>query len=71
MKRILIVVDMQNDFITGELPAEGADKIIPNVVKKMTQKWDLVYLTRDTHYGGSYEESLEGKNDTWTLFVAV
>lgn len=32
--KVLIVVDMQNDFIYGALGSEEARKIAPNVVKK-------------------------------------
>ena len=33
--KVLIVVDMQNDFITGSLGAKEAQAIVPNVVKKL------------------------------------
>ena len=48
--KLLIVVDMQNDFVTGPLATEGAQKIVPNVVEKLKAK-DYSYLifTRDTH----------------------
>ena len=31
MKKLLIVVDMQNDFVTGALGTKEAEKIVPNV----------------------------------------
>ena len=34
MKKILICIDCQNDFITGSLRNEEAIKTIPNLVKK-------------------------------------
>lgn len=34
MKKLLVVVDMQNDFIDGSLGTEEAKKIVPAVVKK-------------------------------------
>ena len=39
-KKLLIVVDMQNDFTTGALRNEDAIAIIPNVVKKVKQALD-------------------------------
>ena len=38
MKKILIVVDMQNDFIDGSLGTSEAVKIVPNVINKV-EKW--------------------------------
>ena len=35
MRRILIVVDMQNDFVTGALGSEDAQKILPGVRAKI------------------------------------
>lgn len=60
MKKLLIVVDMQNDFIDGSLGTKEAVAIVPNVVKKING-WDgdIIY-TRDTH-GKNYLETREGK----------
>ena len=60
MKKILVVVDMQNDFITGSLGTEEAKKIVPNVVDLLNEFNGLVYVTYDTH-GKDYFETLEGK----------
>lgn len=64
--KILVVVDMQNDFVTGALRNEEAIKIIPNVVKKIDQalKNDDVNLifTKDFHEDEDYLETEEGKN---------
>ena len=35
MKKLLIVVDMQNDFVTGALGTKEAEKIVPNVKGRM------------------------------------
>lgn len=60
MKKILIVVDMQNDFITGVLGSAEAQAIVPNVVEKV-KNWDgLMVFTRDTHFP-DYMETLEGQ----------
>lgn len=62
MRRILVVVDMQNDFIDGALGTSEAVAIVPNVVDKIKQydPWN-VYLTRDTHYE-NYMNTQEGRN---------
>jgi nicotinamidase/pyrazinamidase len=52
-KRALIVVDMQNDFITGSLGTKDAVAIVPNVVQKIKRAADFgidVIFTRDTHH---------------------
>lgn len=62
MKKILIVVDMQNDFIDGALGTAEAQSIVSNVVKKIKKyKNDTIYATRDTHRK-NYLETQEGKN---------
>lgn len=62
MKQILIVIDMQNDFISGSLGSEEAKLIVKNVVE-ICKKYTIenIYATRDTHYN-NYLETLEGKN---------
>lgn len=48
-QKILVAVDLQNDFITGTLGSEEARKIIPRVVDKI-KNWDgYIFATRDTH----------------------
>lgn len=61
--KILVVVDMQNDFITGTLGSKEAQAIVPNVVKKITECIDNNYyiaFTYDTH-DKNYLNTLEGK----------
>ena len=60
MKRILIVVDMQNDFVSGTLGSEEAQKILPAVNQRIMQAQDVVY-TLDTHTR-EYLTTQEGKN---------
>ena len=60
-KQILIVVDMQNDFITGALGSEEAKQIVGNVVEVVKSHKGDIYFTRDTH-GKNYLETQEGKN---------
>ena len=62
MKKILIVVDMQNDFIDGSLGTPEAEAIVDNVVAKInTYTKDCVYATRDTHQD-NYLQTQEGEN---------
>lgn len=50
MKKILVVVDMQNDFINGSLGTSEAENIVDNVVKKINEyNSENIYVTRDTH----------------------
>lgn len=59
--KYLIVVDMQNDFITGSLGSDFARAIVPEVVQKVKNFDGKVIFTRDTHFSG-YLQTQEGKN---------
>ena len=60
MKKLLVVVDMQEDFISGALGTAEAQAIVPAVVDAIRAfDGDVVY-TRDTH-GASYLDTSEGK----------
>ncbi|MCR5595541.1 MAG: cysteine hydrolase [Lachnospiraceae bacterium] len=61
MDKILVVVDMQNDFVTGSLGSSEAQAIVPDVVKKIENFDGTVVFTRDTH-GENYMETQEGRN---------
>lgn len=61
--RTLIVVDVQNDFVTGSLGTPEAQAIIPNVRKKIAEyreRNDKIIFTQDTH-DSNYLETSEGK----------
>ena len=59
--KLLIVVDMQNDFIDGALGSSEAVKIVP-YVKSLIENFDgEVLFTRDTHYE-NYMDTQEGHN---------
>lgn len=61
MQNILVVVDMQNDFIDGALGTKEAIAILPRV-KKLIKGFDgKIYFTRDTH-NENYMQTQEGKN---------
>ena len=61
---ILVVVDMQKDFVDGALGTPEAVAIVPAVVDKIRQyknRGDVIIATRDTH-GEDYLSTQEGKN---------
>ena len=59
MKQILIVVDMQKDFVDGALGTAEAVAILPNVVRKIDSFDGDIIVTLDTH-GEDYLQSREG-----------
>ena len=61
MQNILVVVDMQNDFIDGALGTKEAVAIVPKVAEKIRNFSGKVLFTRDTHEE-NYMETQEGKN---------
>lgn len=79
MNKTLIVIDVQNDFVTGTLNNELAQAIIPkikNKIDKYLSYGDEVIFTRDTHTA-YYLATNEGKhlpiehciNGTWGWLV--
>lgn len=61
MKKILIVVDMQKDFVDGSLGSDMAQAIVDNVTEKIRNHKGDIIVTFDTH-GENYMETAEGKN---------
>lgn len=76
MKKLLIVIDAQNDFITGALRNEEAIKSLPNLIKLINSHDGTIIATHDTHFSKiqikagwppadnqciAYENSLEGQ----------
>lgn len=62
-KKLLLVVDMQNDFVNGSLGSSQAASIVPNLVKKIAEYKRLGYkviFTQDTH-DNNYLTTQEGK----------
>lgn len=62
--KILIVIDMQKDFIDGSLGTKEAVKIVPNVASKINEfkkAGNEIVFTRDTHQA-DYLNTQEGKN---------
>ncbi len=63
-KKLLVVVDMQNDFIGGALGTQEAQNILPAVRARIAdarKEGEEVAFTRDTH-GEEYLSTQEGKN---------
>lgn len=60
MKKILIVVDMQNDFIDGALGTKEAEGIVGRVVSKIRKFDGEILVTLDTH-GRDYLQTAEGR----------
>ena len=61
MQNILVIVDMQNDFIDGALGTKEAVAIVQAVKEKIENFEGKVIFTRDTHFE-NYMETQEGKN---------
>lgn len=59
--KYLIVVDMQNDFITGSLGTKEAQAILPKVIEKVKAFEGTVIYTKDTHQA-NYLTTQEGRN---------
>ena len=61
MQKLLIVIDMQNDFIDGTLGSPEAQGIVPHVLQRVSTFAGTVLFTQDTH-AANYLETQEGKN---------
>jgi len=60
-RKILIIVDAQNDFITRALGTKEADAAVPNIVDLIKRFcWEEIICTMDTH-DDDYFDTLEGK----------
>lgn len=62
MRKILVVVDMQKDFVDGALGTKEAVSIVPAVVNKIREyDKENIFVTRDTHQK-DYLTTQEGRN---------
>lgn len=62
--KILVIVDMQNDFVTGVLGTKEAVEIVPKVrdrIQRGIEQGETVVFTRDTHEE-NYLDTQEGRN---------
>ena len=61
MKKVIVVIDMQNDFIDGSLGTKEAQAMLPRLVAKLAREREAALIfTQDTH-DASYLETQEGK----------
>ena len=79
MKKILLIVDPQNDFITGSLAVEGAKEKMMKLaeyLKNLGHKYDAICITMDTHpedhcsfkdNGGIWPEHCVIRTNGWNL----
>ncbi|MCQ2485173.1 MAG: cysteine hydrolase [Clostridia bacterium] len=76
-RKLLIVVDMQKDFVDGALGTPEAQKIVPAVCEKIRSFDGDIIFTKDTH-SSLYMDTQEGKKlpvphcikgtDGWELY---
>ena len=60
--KILVIVDMQNDFTSGVLGNNECEEVVSKVVEVINEdNYDKIFLTRDTHQK-NYLETQEGRN---------
>ena len=57
----LIIVDAQNDFITGKLAVPGAEEAVKNICHELKQTSAFPIVTQDIHDPREYALSVEGK----------
>lgn len=60
MKKFLVVVDMQKDFVDGALGSKEACAIVPAAAKKIAEFDGEIFATFDTHFD-NYMETAEGR----------
>lgn len=61
MKNVLVVVDMQKDFIDGALGTKEAEAVVDKVAEAIRSFEGDIVFTRDTHFE-NYLETQEGRN---------
>lgn len=62
MRKVIVVIDMQNDFIDGALGTKEAQVMLPHLAAKLEREKDaLLIFTQDTH-SKNYMETQEGRN---------
>ena len=58
----LIIIDAQNDFITGKLAVPRAKEAVKNICHELEQSSAFLIVTQDIHDSGEYELSVEGNH---------
>lgn len=59
-KKKLVVIDVQNDFVTGSLGTKEAQAMLPRLIEKVKTFDGEILMTRDTHEA-NYMETQEGR----------
>lgn len=60
-KKVLIIVDVQNDFVSGALGTKEAEDMLPHLIDKVKNFAGEIIMTKDTHFD-DYMNTQEGKN---------
>ena len=63
--KMLIVVDAQNDFVTGSLGSAAAQEVVPSIVERVAvarENKEFVVFTQDTHNAETICPLLRGRN---------
>lgn len=60
-KKILIIVDVQNDFVSGALGTKEAENMLLDLINKAQNFTGEILMTKDTHFD-DYMNTQEGKN---------
>lgn len=60
MSKVLLIIDVQNDFIDGTLGSPEAKAVVPNI-KQLIENFNgkIIAVTRDEHIADDYEETVE------------
>ncbi|MCQ2752660.1 MAG: cysteine hydrolase [Bacilli bacterium] len=59
--KILLIIDMQNDFVSGALKNVSAAKIVKNIENRASKFKGKIFFTQDTHDAKTYLKTQEGK----------
>lgn len=59
--KYLIIIDVQNDFVSGSLGTAEAREMLPKLLRKAKEFQGKILMTKDTH-GEDYLQTQEGKN---------
>lgn len=59
-KKTLVIIDVQNDFVTGSLGTEEARRMLPHLIDKVSNFSGKILMTQDTH-SENYLDTQEGR----------
>lgn len=62
MKKVLVVIDPQNDFISGTMKNINGENILNGIIEEMKkEEYSDIFISKDCHYEDHYNESIEGQ----------